>query len=106
MRVLGREEIWIHTHFVTDCRYLPDHVARETRRKIDRVLDRLGIVFGIHFDCRGEEGLRIVLECIPLRETMQQIEAALTALIEPIPSRPRRTQVNIEPPRRPSPARR
>lgn len=98
MRILRREEIWINTHFVTDCSYLPDHAAREIGRKMDRVLESLGIVFGIHFDSRGGEGVRIVLECIPLREKMQQIEAELTALIEPIPSRPRRTRVEVEPP--------
>jgi len=96
MKVLRREEIWIHTHFVTDCRYLPEHFAREIRRKMDRLLDRLGIVFGIHFDSRGDEGLRIVLECIPLRQTMQQIESALADMIKPIPARPRKTRVAIE----------
>lgn len=97
MKILRREKIWIHAHFVTDCMHLPDHRAREIRRKIARVLDRLGIVFGIHFDSRGDEGLRIVLECIPLPETMEQIESALAATIEPMPARPRRTRVEIEP---------
>jgi len=100
MKLLHREEIWIHTHFVTDCRYLPEHFAREIREKMDRVLDGLGIVFGIHFDGRGEEGLRIVLECIPLRETMEKAEGALREIIRPIPARPRRTKVQIGPPAR------
>jgi hypothetical protein len=100
MKLLRREAIWIHTHFVTNCRYLPEHFAREIREKMDRVLDRLGIVFGIHFDGRGEEGLRIVLECIPLRETMEKAEAALREIIGPIPARPRRTKVEVEPPAR------
>ncbi len=96
-KIPRREKIWIHAHFVTGCMYLPDHRAREIRRKIARVLDRLGIVFGIHFDSRGDEGLRIVLECIPFPETMAQIESALAATIEPMPARPRRTKVKIEP---------
>ena len=97
MKILRREKIWIHTHFVTDCMQLPDHHVREIRRKMARLLDRLGIVFGIHFDSRGDEGLRIVLECIPLPETMEQIESTLAASIDPMPARPRRTKVEIEP---------
>ncbi len=98
MQVLRRDTVWIHTHFVTDCAYLPDHHAREIRRKMDRVLDKLGIVFGIHFDSRGEEGLRIVLECIPLPGTMREIESKLTEIIAAIPARPRKTRVEIEAP--------
>jgi hypothetical protein len=98
MEVLRRHAIWVHTHFVTDCAYLPDHRAREIRRKMDRVLDKLGIVFGIHFDSRGDEGLRIVLECIPLPETMREIESKLTEIIAAIPARPRKTRVAIEAP--------
>ncbi len=101
MKVLRREEIWIHTHFVTDCAYLPEHFAREIRGKMDRVLDGLGIVFGVHFDSGGDEGLRIVLECIPLRETMEKAEGALREIVAPIPARPRRTRVQVEPPARP-----
>jgi hypothetical protein len=100
MKVLRREEIWIHTHFVTDCAYLPDHSAREIHQKMGRVLDKLGIVFGIHFDARGDEGLRIVLECIPFPETMAEIESSLEKIIEPVPARPRRTRVEIQSPTR------
>jgi len=80
--------------------YLPDHHAREIRRKMGRVLDKVGIVFGIHFDSRGDEGLHIVLECIPLPETMGKIESALTEIVGPIPALPRRTKVEIEPAKR------
>ncbi len=97
MKILRREQVWIHTHFVTDCSYLPDHFAREIKQKADRLLDNLGIVFGIHFDPRGEEGLRLVLECIPLPETMKKIETSFREILEPIPSRPRKTEVAIEP---------
>ena len=101
MRILRREEVWIHTHFVTDCTYLPAHFAREIRSKMDRVLDQLGIVFGIHFDSRSDEqGLTIILECIPLQEAMRKIELALAEIVKPIPARPRKTQVRVEPPER------
>ena len=104
MRVLRREEVWIHTHFVTDCTYLPDHYRRDIVAKMDRVLEGLGIVFGIHFDSDPrEKGLSIVLECVPLPETMSKIEAALAEIIRAIPSRPRQTKVEI--PGRSEPAR-
>jgi hypothetical protein len=107
MKIVGRREIWIHTHFVTDCAYLPDHLAREIRRKVERLLERLRIVFGIHFDARYDGGLRIVLECIPLPETMGKIESGLAEIVAPIPARPRQTKVRVEPPaRRVSAARR
>jgi hypothetical protein len=105
MKLLRREEVWIHTHFVTDCAYLPEHFARDIRRKMDRLLDKLGIVFGIHFHSGREEGLCIVLECIPFPETMTKIESALKDIAEPIPSRPRKTRVDIEPPGRRASAR-
>jgi len=100
MKIVRREEIWIHTHFVTDCTYLPDHEARRVRHRTARLLDQVGIVFGIHFDDRGDRGLRIVLECIPLPETMRKIETELAKIVEPIPSRQSKTDVRIEPPRR------
>lgn len=100
MNIVRREAVWIHTHFVTDCTYLPDHYAREIRRKADRLLGKVGIVFGIHFDSRGDEGLRIVLECIPLPETMKQIEQGLAEIIQPMPARPRKTEVRVEAPKR------
>jgi hypothetical protein len=100
VKIARRETVWIHTHFVTDCSYLPDHHGREIRRKVDRLLERVGIVFGIHFDSGGDEGLRIVLECIPLPETMKQIEEGLAEIIEPIPARPGKTEVRVEAPQR------
>lgn len=100
MKIVRRQEMWIHTHFVTNCTYLPDHHAREIRRKVNRLLEKLGIVFGIHFDEKYDGGLRIVLECIPLPETMEKVESGLAEIIEPIPARPRKTKVRIEPPAR------
>jgi hypothetical protein len=101
MKILQREVVWIHTHFVTDCVYLPAHHARDLQKKIAPVLDQHRIVFGIHFDSRShDEGLRIVLECIPLPDALEAIASALARICEPIPSRPRRTRVQIEPPAR------
>ena len=100
MKIVRRQEMWIHTHFVTNCTYLPDHLAREIRRKVNRLLEKLGIVFGIHFDEKYDGGLRIVLECIPLPETMEKVESGVAEIIEPIPARPRKTKVRIEPPAR------
>ncbi len=100
MKIVRREVVWIQTHFVTDCTYLPDHYAREIRGKVERLLERIGIVFGIHFDSKGDEGLRIVLECVPLPETMTEFEDGLAEIVQQIPSRPRRTEVQVEPPTR------
>jgi hypothetical protein len=98
MRILRSQQVWIHTYFITDCTFLPDHYAREIRRKMEAILDELGIVFGIHFFSPNEGGLVIVLACIPLPETMQQIEGRLSEIIKPIPARPRRAAVRIEAP--------
>jgi hypothetical protein len=38
VKIIRRERVWIHTHFVTDCTYLPDHFAREIARRMDRLL--------------------------------------------------------------------
>jgi hypothetical protein len=101
VKLLRREIVWIHTHFVTDCVYLPSHHAREIREKMERVLDAERIVFGIHFDSQSsEEGLRIVLECVPLPEPMARIQSALAEIVKPMPSRPRQTTVQVEPPAR------
>jgi len=100
VRILRREIAWIHTHFVTDCTYLPTRHARQIQRQMAPVLDREGIVFGIHYDSRSqEEGLRIVLECIPLPETMERIHSALADIVKPVPAGPRPTRVQVEPAR-------
>jgi len=96
MKILRRERVFVHTHFVTDCEYLPEDRAREIRKHMARVLDELGIVFGIHFAAsRTERGLRIVLECIPGKPEMARIQKELSVAIKDIPPRPRRTRVAI-----------
>jgi hypothetical protein len=55
----------------------------------------------MHFKkSRHDPGIRIVLECIPLRGVLEQIEAALRRIIAPIPAKPTPIQtVTTEPPR-------
>jgi hypothetical protein len=49
---------------------------------------------------RHDPGIRIVLECIPLRSVLEQIETALRRIIAPIPATPMPVQtVTVEPPR-------
>jgi hypothetical protein len=51
-------------------------------------------------ESRHDPGIRIVLECIPLRGMLEQIEAALRRIIAPIPAKPTPIQtVTTEPPR-------
>jgi hypothetical protein len=50
-------------------------------------------------ESRHDPGIRIVLECIPLRSVLEQIEAALRRIIAPIPAKPTPIQiVTAEPP--------
>ncbi len=104
MKILRRERSWLHTHFVTDCEYLPPPEEKRLRREMARVLEENRIVFGIHFASYSEErGLRIVLECQPLPETLDRIEKALVELVKDLPSKPRKTNVIVEPPHRRKP---
>jgi len=65
------------------------------------VLRQQHIVYGIHFEeSRHDPGIRIVLECIPLRSVLEQIETALRHIIAPIPAKPTPVQtVTTEPSR-------
>jgi len=101
VKILERYKSWIHTHFVTDCVRLPTYRMREIQQGITPVLRRLGIVYGIHFESlTSEKTIRIVLECIPLRQDLQVIESELKTIIEKIPARPLPTEaIHIEPPR-------
>jgi hypothetical protein len=90
MKILERRHTWLHTHFLTDCERLPTHRMREIEEQIIPVLRRLGIVYDIHFDAhRDDPGVRIVLECIPLPNTLELIQIELARIVLPIPSRPR-----------------
>jgi hypothetical protein len=89
MDIVQRRESWIHTHFVTDCVRLSHTQAREIESALLPILRQHYIVYGIHFEeSRHDPGIRIVLECIPLRSTLEQIEAALSRIIAPIPAKP------------------
>jgi len=99
MKILGRSHDMVHTHFLTDCIYLPEDRGREIKRQLGPLLRELRIVYGIHFrETAGQEGLTIVLECIPFRETLDRIEARLKEIVKDMPSRPRRTHVKVESP--------
>jgi hypothetical protein len=94
MHILERRHTWLHTHFLTDCERLPPHRMQEIERQIIPVLRNLGIVYDIHFYAHGQDpGVRIVLECIPLPNTLELIQLELTRIVQPIPSRPREMHI-------------
>ncbi|MEW6299237.1 MAG: hypothetical protein AB1671_16105 [Thermodesulfobacteriota bacterium] len=93
MKILGREELWIHTHFLTDCTYLPEFRMRDIRKEMLPFLRRLGIVYGLHFtQVRDERTCRIVLECIPFPATLDRIQQKLQEVVREVPSRPSATK--------------
>jgi hypothetical protein len=94
MKILERRHTWLHTHFLTDCERLPTHRMREIESQIVPVLRNLRIVYDIHFDAhRADPGVRIVLECIPLPNSLELIELELKRIVQPIPARPRETHI-------------
>ena len=94
MKILSREELWIHTHFLTDCTSLPEFRMREIVKEMTPVLRELGIVFGIHFtQVREERTCRIVLECIPFARTLDHIQRRLQAVVRDIPTHPAVTRL-------------
>jgi hypothetical protein len=89
MKILGREEQWIHTHFLTDCLRLSDSRMREVVKNMIPHLREQGIVYGIHFtQMKDERTCRIVLECIPFAKTLDRIQHALQDVVRDIPARP------------------
>jgi hypothetical protein len=99
MEIMQRREVWIHTHFVTDCVRLSQTQGREIEAALLPILRQHHLVYGIHFEeSRHDPGIRIVLECIPLRGVLEQIEVALRRIITPIPAKPTPMQtVSAEP---------
>jgi hypothetical protein len=94
MHISARRHTWLHTHFLTDCERLPPHRMQEIERQIIPVLRNLGIVYDIHFSAhRSDPGVRIVLECIPLPNTLELIQLELTRIVQPIPARPREMHI-------------
>ena len=89
MEIMQRRELWIHTHFVTNCVRLSHAQGREIEAALLPVLRQHHLVYGIHFEeSRHDPGIRIVLECIPLRGVLEHIEAALRRIIAPMPAKP------------------
>jgi len=67
---------------------------QEIERQIIPVLRNLGIVYDIHFYAhRQDPGVRIILECIPLPNTLELIQLELTRIVQPIPARPREMHI-------------
>jgi hypothetical protein len=94
MNILERRHTWLHTHFLTDGERLPPHRMREIESQIIPVLRNLGIVYDIHFGAhRDDLGVRIILECIPLPNTLELIQLELKRIIQPIPAKPRETHI-------------
>ena len=94
MNILERRHTWLHTHFLTDCERLPPHRMREIESQIIPVLRNLGIVYDIYFDAyRDDPGVRIILECIPLPNTLELIQLELKRIVRPIPAKPREMHI-------------
>lgn len=99
MKILGREEVWIHTHFLTDCTSLSTARMQEVSQGLVPFLREQGIVYGIHFtQLKDERTCRVVLECIPFPAVPDRIQQQLQDLVREIPSRPRTTKVTVEEP--------
>jgi hypothetical protein len=93
MKILGREEHWIHTHFLTDCTRLSETRMRAVVKGMTPHLRELGIVYGMHFtQVRDERTCWIVLECIPFSPTLDCIQQKLQEAVHDIPARPVVTQ--------------
>lgn len=89
MKILGREEQWIHTHFLTDCTRLSEAQMRGVVKDMTPYLRELGIVFNMHFtQLRDEPTCRIVLECLPFSATLDRIQQKLQEVVRDIPARP------------------
>jgi hypothetical protein len=99
MNILERRETWLHTYFVTDCVRLSVAQGRDIEAAILPVLRQHHIVYGIRFaESRHDPGIRIVLECIPLRQVSDSIEEALRRIVAPIPAKPAIVQVRVAEP--------
>jgi hypothetical protein len=67
---------------------------QEIERQIIPVLRNLGIVYDIHFYAhRNDLGVRIVLECIPLPNTLELIQLEFMRIVQPIPAKPREMHI-------------
>ncbi len=94
MKVVKREEVWIHTHFLTDASSLPLKERRRIQWEMEGFLRGLGIVYGIHF--KEGERLTVVLECIPEKDKIERIEGRLRKLLEGVKPKPKVTKIRVE----------
>lgn len=94
MRVLKREEVWIHTHFVLDSKELGLKERERIKLEMEGFLRNLNIVFGIRF--KEGETLRVILECIPEKEKLDRIQEKLNELLEPLKPKPKTVKVKVE----------
>lgn len=94
MRILRREEVWIHTHFVLDSKELDPKDRQKVKLEVESFLRSLNIVFGIHF--REGENLRVVLECIPEKEKLAKIEERLNEILKPFKPKPPIKRIILE----------
>ena len=82
MKILGREEGWIHTHFLTDCVHLSSQQMRDIKKEMLPMLRQLGIAYGLHFtQLHDERTCHIVLECIPFATTLDRIQQHLKDVV-------------------------
>ena len=89
MKIIDRWQDLVHTHFVTDAVRLPTERTREIEQAFAPALRKNGIMFGIHFaHASHEPGIRVVLECQPVRSVLESLEHELARVIERIPTRP------------------
>ena len=96
MKIVRRRESWVHTHFITDGERLATRDRKRIEKEIVPLLRQLRIVYGVHFrEPEKDEGIHIVLECIPQEDHLEAIEALLRKVIEPIPKRPAAVQMAL-----------
>jgi hypothetical protein len=98
MKILGREEQWIHTHFLTDCTRLSERRMREVVKDMEPYLRELGLVYDIYYftQMRDERTCRIVLECLPFSPTLNRIQQKLQEVVRDIPARPAVTKTVLD----------
>ena len=94
MKIVRREEVWIHTHFITDTKSLGTQERQRIKWEMEGFLRSLGIVFGIHFQ-EGER-VRVVLECLPEERNLEAIHSKLQEVIKDMGPKPKVVRIKVE----------